>query len=46
MTIVRKLITNNLATFSTYTLLDPLLEKGKPVVMRLGNVNNLWWWIL
>jgi hypothetical protein len=34
------------ATLSITVKLDQLLEKVELVVMRLGNVNNLWWWIL
>jgi len=46
MAFVRKPI-HNLPTFASTTVeLDPFLEKGELVVMRLGNINNFWWWVL
>jgi len=35
-----------IATFSITIKLDLLLDKGELVVMRLRNINNLWWWVL
>ncbi|CAL9223043.1 unnamed protein product [Arabidopsis halleri] len=44
MASISKLITN-LPTISVTKELALLLEKGELVVMCLGNINNLWWWL-